>query len=112
MTFELATTLGTLAAICSTVSFAPQAWRIIKTRDTSNLSAATYVLTVTGFALWIAYGIALGQWPLIVPNFLCFLLAAFILVMKLLPSKAKQTVADAIDPCPPQPPNCERVSRL
>lgn len=57
-----------------------------------------YVLTVTGFALWLSYGLLLRQWPLFVTNAICLLLSTFILVMKLLPSKKKNEVADAIDP--------------
>ncbi|KRE11712.1 hypothetical protein ASE66_24695 [Bosea sp. Root483D1] len=29
---------GTLAAACSMISFIPQAWRIVKSRDTSSIS--------------------------------------------------------------------------
>ncbi len=76
---------GSLAAMCSTISFLPQAWKIIKTRDTGSISARMYTLTVTGFALWLAYGILKSEWPLIVPNALCLLFSSFILTMKLLP---------------------------
>jgi MtN3 and saliva related transmembrane protein len=71
--------IGALAAIVSTGSFAPQAWKIIKTRETKNISTGMYGLTVAGFALWLAYGAMLGQWPLIATNSICFVLAAFIL---------------------------------
>jgi MtN3 and saliva related transmembrane protein len=56
------------------------------------------VLTVTGFALWTAYGVILGKWPLIVTNTICLGLSAFILTMKLLPQRQKNLVADAVDP--------------
>jgi MtN3 and saliva related transmembrane protein len=92
------TLAGALAAICSTVSFIPQAWRILRTRDTSSISPAMYSLTVLGFALWTAYGIGLGQWPLIATNAICFLLAGFILIMTLVPQRTKDAAADAIDP--------------
>lgn len=91
---------GTLAALCSTVSFVPQAWRIVRTRDTQAISPLTYSLTVTGFALWAAYGVGLGEWPLIVTNSICFVLSAFILLMTLLPRAKKDAVADTIDPAP------------
>lgn len=42
---------GTLAALCSTISFVPQAWRIVRTRDTGAISPVTYSFTVTGLAL-------------------------------------------------------------
>ena len=94
----LVTIIGSLAAICSTVSFVPQAWKIIRTRDTSGLSARMYAVTVTGFSLWLAYGIMLGEWPLIVTNAVCLALSAFILAMRILPQRKKEAVADLLDP--------------
>jgi|GEM_PF-110141 len=90
--------VGALASIASIVSFTPQAWRIIKTRDVKGLSAATYSITVAGFVLWTTYGILLGKWPLIVTNLVCLLLSLFILVMVLLPRHKRDRVADAVDP--------------
>jgi MtN3 and saliva related transmembrane protein len=92
------TVVGAVGSLTSVASFAPQAWRIIKTRDTHAIAAATYLLTVTSFATWTAYGILLAQWPLIATNAICFVLSAFILVMKLLPRRARDHVADALDP--------------
>lgn len=91
------TAAGTFAAICSVASFVPQAWRIVKSRDTGSISPAMYSLTVIGFALWTTYGVGLGQWPLIFTNGICLILAAFILVMTLLPQGKKEAAADAID---------------
>jgi MtN3 and saliva related transmembrane protein len=95
---SLVTLIGALAALCSTASFVPQAWKIIRTRDTSALSARMYAVTVTGFSLWLAYGIMLGEWPLIVTNAVCLALSAFILAMRILPQRKKEAVADLLDP--------------
>ena len=88
--------LGGLAAVCSTVSFVPQAWKIIRSGETKDISVGMYALTVLGFALWSSYGIALEQWPLILANGICLLLSAFILAMTLLPGGKKRAVAKAI----------------
>lgn len=90
--------IGSLAAICSTTSFAPQAWKIIKSRDTSSMSRRMYAVTVVGFALWLAYGVMKGEWPLIIPNGICLALSGFILAMKMLPQRKKEAVADTLDP--------------
>lgn len=92
------TIVGALAAAVSTASFAPQAWKIIRSRKTKDISTGMYLLTVVGFALWIGFGIGLGQWPLIASNSICLLLSAFILVMKLLPASKKDAIARTIDP--------------
>ena len=95
---QLATVIGTLAATASTVSFAPQAWKIIRSRHTADISAGMYVLTVSGFTLWTLYGVMLRAWPLIVSNTICLALSAFILTMKLLSRPKKEQVAKALDP--------------
>jgi MtN3 and saliva related transmembrane protein len=92
----IAETVGALAAICSTVSFAPQAWKIIRTRQTKDISTGMYLFTVVAFAAWTAYGILLGKWPLIAANSICLVLSAFILLMKLLPRQKREAVADTI----------------
>ncbi|HVZ27802.1 MAG TPA: SemiSWEET family transporter [Rhizomicrobium sp.] len=84
--------LGSAAAIASTISFTPQAWRIIRTGDTKAISTGMYVITVIGFALWTSYGVGLRQWPLVASNTICFLMSAFILAMKLLPGRKKERV--------------------
>jgi MtN3 and saliva related transmembrane protein len=95
---ETVTIVGYLAAICSMTSFTPQAWKIIKTRDTSSISAPMYALTVLGFALWLAFGLLKAEWPIIITNGVCLILSAFILMMTVLPGAKKEAVADAIDP--------------
>src|ERR1700685_1444557 len=91
------TVVGYCAAICSTLSFAPQAWKIIRSRETKDISAGMYLLTVTGFGAWAAYGSALRQWPIVASNAICLILSAFILAMKLLPQAEKDEVADDIE---------------
>ncbi|MDR3527238.1 MAG: SemiSWEET transporter [Rhizomicrobium sp.] len=97
-------TLGYLAAAASMASFAPQAWKIIRSRETKDISAGMYGLTVAAFALWLAYGVLQRQWPLVLSNGVCLLLSGFILVMTLLPRSQKEKVADALTAAePPQP---------
>ena len=88
--------VGALAAICSTVSFVPQAWKVIRSGETKDISVGMYALTVAAFALWCGYGVALNQWPLIVANGICLMLSAFILAMTLLPGGTKRAVVKSI----------------
>jgi MtN3 and saliva related transmembrane protein len=92
------TIVGFLAATASTISFSPQAWKIIRSRDTEGISAATYAITVAAFALWLAYGVMLARWPLILSNGICLALSGFILIMTLLPQAKKDQVAKTLDP--------------
>ncbi len=94
----ISTIVGAAAACLSTVSFAPQAWKIVRSRETKDISAGMYVLTVSGFGLWLLYGVLHGEWPLIVSNAICFASSGFILLMKLLPRPDKNRIADRLDP--------------
>ncbi|MDB5734966.1 MAG: hypothetical protein JWN16_1603 [Alphaproteobacteria bacterium] len=85
--------LGYAAAMLSTASFAPQAWKIIRSRKTHDISLGMYVLTVAGFALWLGFGIAKREWPLVASNSICLVLSGFILTMKLLPASRKKKAA-------------------
>lgn len=95
---DLAAWIGALASICSVTSFTPQVWKVIRTRDVSAISKRMYAVTVVGFALWTAYGLLLGRWPIIITNAVCFLLAGFILGMRLLSPPRRDAVAQALDP--------------
>ncbi|MEX2618251.1 MAG: SemiSWEET family transporter [Alphaproteobacteria bacterium] len=93
-----AAVLGWLATAASVTSFVPQAVKIIRTRETADISIGMYVLTVSGFMLWTGYGTMIGAWPIIVTNTICASLSAFILLMTLLPRRKREAVADALDP--------------
>ena len=88
--------IGSAAALASTISFTPQAWKIIRTGQTKDISTGMYAITVCGFGLWTLYGVLLRQWPLVAANSICLLLSGFILVMKLLPTRKTRAVGRAI----------------
>ena len=92
------TIVGTAAGLASTTSFAPQAWKIIKSKDVRSISAGMYGLTVSAFTLWTIYGMMSGSWPLILSNGICWCFSAFILAMKLAPQRAREKVAETLDP--------------
>lgn len=97
MSLHLVTVIGVIAAFCSMASFVPQAWKIIRTRETKDISAGMFSLTVAAFAFWCVYGALQAEWPLIVSNGVCLALSAFILTMTLLPQPKKEAVAEAIE---------------
>lgn len=73
---------GYIAATLTTASFVPQAWLTFRTRDVSGISLGMYASFTCGIAFWLAYGLLLRQWPVIVANGLTLVLAFSILVMK------------------------------
>ena len=82
MALNLADMVGTAAALCSMASFTPQIFKIWREKDASSISLRMYVVTVSGFALWIGYGALTGSWPVIAANSVCLLLSAVILALK------------------------------
>lgn len=75
--------LGYLAAGLTTLSFAPQAWLVFRTRDVSGVSLGMYGAMVSGIVLWLVYGVLIRSWPLVAANAVTLALAGSILVMKL-----------------------------
>jgi len=76
-------TVGYAAATLTTVSFVPQAWLSWKTRHTAGLSLGMYATFTLGVALWLAYGLLIGAWPVILANAITLVLALFILALRL-----------------------------
>jgi len=75
--------IGALAAALTTIAFIPQAWLTWKTRHAEGISVGMYSIFTMGVALWCAYGLIIGAWPVIIANALTLALALFILGMKL-----------------------------
>ncbi len=81
---DLIDILGALAATLTTISFLPQTIQVIKTRHTKDLSLYMYILLTSGIFLWLCYGIASLQWPIIISNAICLPLCVTILIIKVL----------------------------
>ncbi len=75
--------LGYAAATLTSIAFIPQAWLMWKTRSAHGVSLGMYSIFITGVAGWLAYGLLIGSWPIIVANVVTLTLACFIFGMKL-----------------------------
>ena len=75
--------VGYTAAVLTTAAYMPQAIRMWRTHSTHDLSLTTFLVLVAGIALWLAYGIAIGDVPLIGANLVTLGLAGTILYFKL-----------------------------
>ena len=79
---EFITALGLAAAICTTISFMPQVIRIIKLKETRDLSLLTYILLEAGILMWLVYGIMLSNMPIMLANGITLCFTTVILIMK------------------------------
>lgn len=75
---------GAIAACCTTISFVPQAFKTIKTKDTTAISASMYSLFTFGSIVWAVYGIMDHNTPVIIANVITAALALIILFYKIL----------------------------
>jgi MtN3 and saliva related transmembrane protein len=75
--------IGYVAATLTTCSFLPQALHTFRTRDVSGISLGMYSVFTSGVALWLAYGVVLQAWPIVIANAITLVLASAILGMKL-----------------------------
>lgn len=79
--------LGLVATSFTTGSFAPQAWRIWRTRDVSGISLLTYIILTLGLVQWLIYGLLKGDLPLVVANSVMVVLTTAITCMKIMYGK-------------------------
>lgn len=77
------TLLGLVAGSLTTVAFVPQVIRAWKTKSTKDVSLSMFTILCAGIFMWIVYGIAIGDVPVIVANVVTLCLAGSVIVAKL-----------------------------
>ncbi|HXX04531.1 MAG TPA: SemiSWEET family transporter [Xanthobacteraceae bacterium] len=75
--------IGATGAILTTVCWVPQAIKIIRERETRAISLPGTTLCVLGVLLWLVYGVAIVDGPLIGSSIVTFAITATILVLKI-----------------------------
>jgi MtN3 and saliva related transmembrane protein len=75
--------VSALAAILTTAAFVPQALHIIRHRETKAISLVMYVAFASGVALWLVFGVLIGNWAIIVSNAITLVLTLAIVGMKI-----------------------------
>lgn len=76
-------TIGLIAASFTTLSFLPQAIKVIKTKDTAALSLMMYSIFTLGVAFWLCYGLLIKNKAIIIANLITLCLAVCILGVKI-----------------------------
>jgi MtN3 and saliva related transmembrane protein len=75
------TTIGIVAAVCTTLSFVPQIIKI-RRQGARDLSYGMLLLYLVGLSLWLTYGIRIGALEMIGANVVAGALVAFALLLK------------------------------
>ncbi len=71
--------IGFMAAAFTTLSFLPQAIKVIKTKNTSGISFSMYLMFTIGVFLWLIYGIFTKQLAVTLANGITLIFAIIIL---------------------------------
>jgi len=66
MTYE--NVIGIGAGIFTSIAMLPQLVKVIKTKETTDLSVTTICVLITGVSLWVYYGFLQKEIPIIVSN--------------------------------------------
>jgi MtN3 and saliva related transmembrane protein len=77
------TLVGYAAGTLTTIAFLPQVRQVWKTRSAEDLHIGTLVSFTVGITLWLIYGIAVKQMPVIVANAVTLVLQVAIIFLKL-----------------------------
>jgi MtN3 and saliva related transmembrane protein len=75
--------IGAAGAVLTTLCWVPQAAKIIRDRDTRAISLPGTALCVIGVLLWLVYGLAIVDGPLIGSSVVTFAMTFIILVLKI-----------------------------
>jgi len=78
------TTIGIIAALLTTFSGFPQLYKIIKTKETKDLSLITLIMLFVGILLWFIYGLYIDDQILIFCNLFAGLTQLLILIYKVI----------------------------
>ena len=60
--------VGVAASVCTTLSFLPQLFKMIRTKKAGDVSYLMLVVLFAGGVLWIVYGVMREDWIIIISN--------------------------------------------
>ncbi|ODS86669.1 MAG: hypothetical protein ABS46_00805 [Cytophagaceae bacterium SCN 52-12] len=60
--------IGLSAGLLTSTAMVPQLTKVLKTRETENLSVAMILVLIAGVGLWTYYGILKSELPIILSN--------------------------------------------
>ena len=75
--------IGSTAAVCTTISFLPQLVRVWRRKSARDISLTMFLLFSFGVACWLIYGLGIGSGPIAAANAVTLALALAILTLKL-----------------------------
>jgi MtN3 and saliva related transmembrane protein len=77
------TLIGIVAGIFTAISMIPQLIKIIRDKKAEDISVFSFIVLISGVALWILYGLIKDDLPIIYTNVLSFLVNITVLILSL-----------------------------
>jgi MtN3 and saliva related transmembrane protein len=90
--------VGIGAAVLTTLASIPQAYKIIKEKNTEGVSTYTYLVLLSGTTLWVVYGIMNNDWPIILANSVTALTSLLIVLLNLTSLRVIKKINETILP--------------
>ncbi|MFT3750461.1 MAG: SemiSWEET transporter [Agriterribacter sp.] len=81
--------IGIAAGICTAVSMLPQLIKILKEKKAEQVSIPMIAILLSGLSLWIWYGIAKKDFPVIITNCFSLLLNITLIIFSVRYKKRK-----------------------
>lgn len=75
-------TIGATGAVLTTLCWVPQALKIIRDKETRAISLSGTIMCTLGILLWLIYGVAIVDAPLIGSSAITFAIMTIILALK------------------------------
>ena len=86
--------LGSVTAVCTTVSLVPQLVRVWQRKSASDISLGMFLLFSIGVLLWFVYGVQIHARPVEAANAVTLVLSVAILVLKVRYDHIQKTGTD------------------
>jgi MtN3 and saliva related transmembrane protein len=83
MEIDYITTLGITAGVLTTIAYLPQLIKTWQSKSAGDISWTMLIVLCLGIILWLAYGLAIHDLPILLANIVTLLLAGVILVLKI-----------------------------
>jgi MtN3 and saliva related transmembrane protein len=71
---DLEKIIGIISGLLTSISMLPQFVKLIKTKNSKDISMVTLIVLITGVAGWIYYGSLKKDWIIILTNAFAFLI--------------------------------------
>lgn len=75
--------VGMVSGALTSVSMLPQFGKLIKTKDSKNISTVTLLVLLTGVAGWTYYGFLKTDWIIILTNGFAFLINFLTMILSI-----------------------------